>query len=139
VLPPLVRRRWKRLLKQASGCDAQASAEELHAVRIRAKHARYAAELAEPVFGKPARRLARALRGLQQTLGDYRDAVVAADWLRRASGEVPRETAYVAGVLAAREERLRAEALERWPRAWERAGDRRLREWLRAAPVARGA
>jgi CHAD domain-containing protein len=139
VLLPLVRRRWKRLLKQASGCDAQASAEELHAVRIRAKHARYAAELAEPVFGKPARRLARALRGLQQTLGDYRDAVVAADWLRRASGEVPRETAYVAGVLAAREERLRAEALERWPRAWERAGDRRLREWLRAAPVARGA
>jgi CHAD domain-containing protein len=138
VLPPLARRRWKRLRRQVGDSGPEPSVEDLHAVRIRAKHARYAAELAEPIFDKPARRLARALRGLQQTLGDFRDAVVAADWLRRASAEVPRETAYVAGVLAAREDRLRVEALERWPRAWERARDRRLREWLRASPPPRG-
>lgn len=133
ALPPRVRRRWRRLRRSASECGADAPPEQLHAVRIRAKHARYAAELVAPVFGRPARRFARAVRRVQQALGDAQDAVVAEQWLRAAAVEVPRETAYAAGWLAACEEELRAGALERWPRAWQRARERRLREWLRAA------
>ena len=54
----------------------------LHAVRIRAKRSRYAAEAVTPALGQPARRFAKAVAGLQEVLGDHQDAVVAATWLR---------------------------------------------------------
>ncbi len=51
--------------------------DELHAVRIRAKHARYAAELAALGEGDPLATLADALRAVQDLIGAHQDAVVA--------------------------------------------------------------
>ena len=76
-----------------------------------------------PVFGKPVLRFARALRGVQQTLGHHQDAALATGWLRQAAGEVAREVAFAAGMLAAHEQRLGARALAAWPAAWRKARD----------------
>ena len=46
----------------------------LHEVRKAAKRARYAAESAEPVLGKPAARLARRMQKVQQVLGENQDS-----------------------------------------------------------------
>ena len=66
----------------------------LHAVRIRAKRCRYAAEATIPVFGTPAQRFARAIADVQDVLGEHQDAVVAARGSRRprASARRPRRT-----------------------------------------------
>ena len=55
----------------------------LHAVRIKVKRARYAAELAQPVVGKPARRFIERAKDLQDLLGDHQDAVTAQERLRK--------------------------------------------------------
>jgi CHAD domain-containing protein len=103
VTGALVAARWKRLRRSVAALGSRAEDAELHAVRVRAKHLRYAAEAVAPLVGKPARRLAKAARGVQRTLGDRQDAVVAAEWLRGAASRVPRQAAFVAGVLAERE------------------------------------
>ncbi len=56
--------------------------DELHALRIRAKHARYAAELAALGEGDPLAALADALRDIQDLIGAHQDAVVAEQRVR---------------------------------------------------------
>lgn len=70
--------------------------EALHRLRKAAKRARYAAELAEPALGKPARRLAKQFKKLQTVLGDRQDQVVAAAFLRRVA---PADASFTLGVL----------------------------------------
>jgi CHAD domain-containing protein len=50
--------------------------EALHEARKADKLLRYVTEIAAPVVGKPARRLSRQAKKLQDLLGDYQDAVV---------------------------------------------------------------
>lgn len=123
LVAPLLQRRWERLARSVGNLGPEPEPAELHAVRIQAKHARYAAEALVPIFGEPVRRFARALRGLQQTLGHHQDAAVATAWLREAAAEVAREAAFAAGMLAAHEQRLGARALAAWPAAWRKARD----------------
>ena len=123
VLGPLAQGRWKRLARSVDKLGSEPAPAELHAVRIQAKHARYAAETMVPALGKPVLRFARALRGVQQTLGHHQDAALATGWLREAVGEVDREAAFAAGMLAAHEQRLGACALAAWPAAWCKARD----------------
>ncbi len=59
------------------------SAEELHALRIRAKRARYALEFLSDLTGKPGKRLVKRLVELQDLLGSHQDAVVAAERIAR--------------------------------------------------------
>ena len=83
VVPELVRRPWHKLQKRAGKLGDSPSDEELHAVRIRTKRVRYAAEAAEPIVGKPARAFAKAAERLQDVLGELNDAVVAEHWLAK--------------------------------------------------------
>ena len=53
------RRRFKKLRKAVAALPAKPTDEQLHAVRIRVKRARYAAELVEAAAGRPARRFAK--------------------------------------------------------------------------------
>jgi CHAD domain-containing protein len=133
LLAPLVRKRWKRLARGVARLDEPPSETDLHAVRIRAKHVRYAAEAVIPVYGRPARRFARAARRVQQVLGDHQDAVVAAAWLRDTATRVGRDAAFAAGALAAREARVARESLEQWREVWRAASERGRRDWLRRA------
>jgi CHAD domain-containing protein len=81
-LPDAARRRFKKLRKAVDALPSKPSDEQLHAIRIRLKRARYAAELAEVAIGRPARRFARTAGRLQDILGEHQDAVVAEARLR---------------------------------------------------------
>ncbi|MFY9613873.1 MAG: CHAD domain-containing protein, partial [Candidatus Dormiibacterota bacterium] len=83
VLRRLVRKPWRRLRSRVRGIGRHATDETLHTVRKRAKSVRYAAEMATPLLGKPARRLAGEMETLHEVLGQLHDAVVAEAWLRR--------------------------------------------------------
>jgi len=133
VLPRLVRKPWKRLQKAASGLDASSPDEELHQVRIRAKQARYAAEAAAAVAGKPAERHAQAIERLQEVLGDHQDAVVAEQWLRENS----RAGALVAGELLGEQWKDQEATRAAWPAAWKRARRKKLRKWLAKGALSR--
>jgi CHAD domain-containing protein len=131
VLPALVGRLWRRLRKAVRALPETPADEELHAVRILAKHTRYAAEAAAPVMGKRASAFAQAVAGVQTVLGDHQDACVTEDWLRYSLGSVagPEEAMLVGQLIGLQ----RAEAHDRraaWPKAWKRAADPKLRDWL---------
>jgi CHAD domain-containing protein len=129
ALPELVRGPWNHLKKAVESLDADPDDHALHQVRIRAKRARYAAEAAAPVVGKPARAFAKAVADLQTVLGDHQDAVVAEDWLRR-EGAGGRSAALAAGQLIARQQAEAAATREQWPSVWKRASAKKLRSWF---------
>jgi CHAD domain-containing protein len=132
VLRELVREPWTKLARAARRADRDSPDDELHALRIRAKRARYAAEAAARAVPGAARH-AKAIAALQDELGELHDAVVTEAWLRRqvAEGADPAE-AFAAGLLVAAD-RARARSLRRaWPEVWERAERRKLRSWLEA-------
>ncbi|MFF3598464.1 CHAD domain-containing protein [Kitasatospora indigofera] len=119
----------------------------LHEARKAAKRARYAAETAEPVAGRAARRYAARMKAVQELLGEHQDAVVAAAALRELAagtdggadagtakgtakgpegGAPGREDAFAYGVLYARQLAAASAARERLPEVWARAAGRRL-------------
>jgi len=120
-------RPWQHLEHAVERAREDASDASLHAVRIRAKRARYAAEAVSPVFGKPAAGFAEAAARLQDALGEHQDSVVARAWLREtaASGA----DAFVAGELSAIEAQAAAAVRATWPKAWKALSRKRLRFW----------
>ena len=126
-LASALERPWKHLEHAVEGAGEDASDASLHAVRIRAKRARYAAEAVSPVFGKRAEAFADAAADLQDVLGDHQDSVVARAWLRAAAQDGA--DAFVAGELAAIEAQAAAEARAAWPKAWKALSRKRLRFW----------
>jgi CHAD domain-containing protein len=127
-LASTLERPWKHLEHAVEVAREDASDASLHAVRIRAKRARYAAEAVSPVFGKRAEAFADAATDLQDVLGDHQDSVVARAWLRGAAQEGA--DAFVAGELAAIEAQAAAEARAAWPKAWKALSRKRLRFWV---------
>ncbi len=92
--------------------------QALHEARKADKQLRYVIEVAAPVVGKPARRLGRQAKKLQDLLGDYQDAVVTRPLLQElgsaasANGH-PTSTYYLVDAL----ERVRTDhVLEKLPR-----------------------
>lgn len=47
--------------------------EELHDMRIAAKRLRYLLELSDPLFGSPAKKAVKVIKGLQDILGEIHD------------------------------------------------------------------
>ncbi len=131
VMQDLARRPWNHLRDAVGDLPDEPADEELHAVRIRAKRARYAVEAVSPVFGKPARQFARALTDLQDVLGEHQDAVVAGKWLRDTAAATGEEMlGFVAGELVALERDDALHARAAWPKAWRAANRKRLHSWL---------
>ncbi len=100
--------------------------DELHAVRIRAKHARYAAELAALADRATFSPLAEALRELQDLIGVHQDAVVAAARVRTIARP---DSALAAGRIIELEfatcRRIRVRVPEVWARV-KRVADERF-------------
>lgn len=131
LLRALVRRPWKQLRKAVAALPDPPADAALHAVRIKAKRARYAAEVMEPAFGKPARRFAKELTHVQDVLGEHQDAVVAGTWLRATALTLGDPAAvYAAGELGAAERAAAETSRAEWPAAWRAASRKRLRRWL---------
>ncbi|MFG1871814.1 CYTH and CHAD domain-containing protein [Micromonospora arborensis] len=134
ALPALVARPWKRLAgpEGVDGLDAQSPDDRWHAVRKEGKQARYAVNAVAPTVGKGARRLSRALAGVQDVLGEHQDAAVAADTWLEIAAERPddHELAVTAGRLAERERQSVRRMRDLFPAAWHRATRRRRTSWL---------
>jgi CHAD domain-containing protein len=115
-LSRLVRRDLRRFVHAVEAADDAPSDVQLHQIRIHAKRCRHAAEVAAPVLGKRARRLARAMEQVQTTLGEDHDCVVGEGWLRETVGNLP-QSGIAAGLLigSIRSDRHRLAA--RWRRA----------------------
>jgi len=79
----LAKREFKKLRKAINRLGASPSDTALHKVRIKAKRARYAAELARRSVGKPAARFIKSARALQDRLGIHQDAIQAERYIRR--------------------------------------------------------
>ena len=92
----------------------------LHAARIRVKHARYAAELAQPAVGRPASRYISGAKRLQDILGDHQDATVARAELKGVAKllDDPDVTDVVKRLRKYEKQRKRT-SRETYPAAWE--------------------
>jgi triphosphatase len=90
----------------------------LHAIRIRAKRVRYAAEIFAPLYpGKPTKRFIRRLGTLQDRLGALNDGAVAETLLAElGSSRLAFASGVVLGFVGARGGRSR----ERIARAWRK-------------------
>ena len=130
VLPALVGKAWRRLAKAVEGLGRDPADERLHEVRILAKRARYAADVAVPVVGKPAKQLSSHLGDLQDALGASQDGAVAESWLRAVVPSLTKQQALVAGQLVVAQRQASAADAE-WRPIWKRASDKRATAWLR--------
>ncbi|MFF5052352.1 CHAD domain-containing protein [Micromonospora sp. NPDC000663] len=134
ALPKLVARPWRRLTGPdgVDGLDPSSPDERWHAVRKQGKQTRYAVNAVAPAVDRAARRLSRALAGVQDVLGEHQDAAVAADtWLELAAERpADHEVAVTAGRLAERERESVRLMRARFPAAWHRATRRRRTRWL---------
>jgi CHAD domain-containing protein len=110
-LKPLAATQMRKLRKAASKLDENPSDIELHALRKRAKRARYAAEL---LGSKKVEQYIEALEELQDVIGENQDAVVATERLRQTAAP---DTALAAGRLIERERERRHEARSKFPAA----------------------
>jgi CHAD domain-containing protein len=129
-LPLIAAQPWHRLRRAVARLDRDAADGELHAVRIAAKRARYAAEAVVSVVGKPAEGFADAVADLQTALGEYNDAVASADWLRAAADDMDAPTAFAAGTLSQHQRTLAGKSRRQWPKAWKRLNRRKMRAWF---------
>jgi CHAD domain-containing protein len=129
-LTSIARDAWKRLRRAAEGLGDAPSDAALHGVRIKAKRARYAAELVVPEGSKKVRRFLDRVREFQDLLGEHQDAVVAGRRLRELAGQARgRASAFAAGGLVERARARRAEILSELPRRWRKLEKRGMKAW----------
>ena len=119
-LEDIAAKEFRKLRKAVKALPADPPDDELHTVRIRGKRARYAAELAEGVVGKPARRFVENAKRFQDVVGEHQDAVVAEERIRDLLGRTGSPQAHLAaGRLIERERSRRGETRAAFPAAWD--------------------
>jgi CHAD domain-containing protein len=128
-LAPIVRKRWRKLATAVDELGPAPRAGELHRVRILAKRCRYTCELLEREFGKPAARMARRLRSVQDELGALNDTRVLVTRLRELGARSP-QLAFACGRAAGIAEATDRSDRDRWRTAWDRLDRKPVRRWL---------
>jgi CHAD domain-containing protein len=128
-LEQLAAKEFRKLQKAAAVLDDDPTDEQLHETRIRAKRARYAAEVAERVVGKAARRVVERAKEFQDASGEHQDAVVAEETLRRLAEGTEAQVAFAAGRLAELQHETRLLARREIPRAWKRLDKAGRKAW----------
>jgi CHAD domain-containing protein len=121
-------RRVSRRIAEATRKPAGPARDRaLHRARKAARRARYLGETAQPAVGKRARRYGKEMKRVQSVLGEQHDAVVAQGVVRAlARVESDGRTAFALGLLHTRTRGLAEESESRLPKAWKKAGRRRL-------------
>jgi len=110
----IANRAIRNVRKAGAELGASPSDEALHALRKKAKRARYAVELVSLGEGKSAARAINAFKHLQDVVGTHQDAVVAEERLRHLARA---RTAVAAGRLIERERRRRRQMRDASPAA----------------------
>lgn len=139
-----VKRAMRRLRALGDAIEELPRADDLHALRIRAKRLRYVLEALKPITGREGRRLTRQLVRLQDLLGRFNDAMVAAATVRQyrnaLPAKTPASTREALSAIADAELRRAGVAQAQFDRAWrrftERGARRRLRDLLDALAAA---
>jgi CHAD domain-containing protein len=103
---------FRKLHKAVEKLPRHPSDDELHHVRIKAKRARYASELAALGGSKSAARAVDALKRVQDVIGAHQDAVVAEERLRKFARA---KTAVAAGRLIEKERERRLDLRAKVP------------------------
>jgi CHAD domain-containing protein len=121
---------YRQLRKAVRALGPEPSDDELHEIRIHGKRARYAAELAEPVVGKPATKFIQEAKAFQDVLGEHQDAAVAEARMRGMLLELGgAATAFSAGRLVERQRDRRLDARDAFPAAWKALQRRGRKAW----------
>jgi CHAD domain-containing protein len=129
-LPHLVAKRLRALDRAVATGGRRPTDSQLHRIRIRSKQLRYAAETAEPVLGRKARRVAEAAASAQGVLGDLHDTVAAEAWLAGTAAAVSGRAAFTAGLLVADQVHRRRRLRRQWGTARDRIERPKVRGWL---------
>lgn len=105
-----------RRLERAAAAHGDKVDTALHRARKAAKRTRYAAELALPKLGKPAKRIAKAHERRQDALGEVQDHAMTVAALRElaATKDITAEVAFLCGALAQRHADEKVGARSRW-------------------------
>ena len=133
VLPALIAKATRRTRRHLRAAHAHPAGHErdleLHEMRKAGKRLRYAAEVSEPALGKNAKKLVKAVKELQELLGEHQDSYVARDLLRVLGAAAAAEGAngFAFGWLL-RDEQARAEGIEGGVDVAWKAVRRRARE-----------
>jgi CHAD domain-containing protein len=132
VMPALVTAAWEQLARGAARLSkSSATDHDWHGVRIDAKQLRYACEAVEPMFGKPARELAKQAEAVQEALGEHQDAIIAANLLHTlATAKGAGTIAFTLGLLHSRQTEAAASARSEFLSIWAHASRPKLRRWL---------
>jgi CHAD domain-containing protein len=125
---------WRRLNRAVRDCGDDPTPEQLHAIRIKVKRCRYAAEAVVPLVrdarAAAAQRFVTRLTRLQDTLGAFVDAVNESNRLRELSSS--KLDRFVAGEVAGLEVQIATTARASWRKAWKRVSKREVRFWRSA-------
>jgi CHAD domain-containing protein len=136
VFGPLLRHEWARFRERGSTAVTSVAGthrnETLHAARKAAKRARYVAETLIPVFGRRAKRLAKAAERVQVVLGEHQDCTITQALLGRAGEQAfaDGEDSFVFGRMQAREDATADELREEFVQLFLAADRKQLRRWL---------
>lgn len=124
------RKEFTRLRRSGRTLRRGISDGELHKLRIRAKRARYAAEVVAPAVGKPAKRFVKRAKAFQDLLGEHQDAVMAEQTLRRLAAHMPdHASSLAAGRIVERERSRRRRARKQLPRSWKQLRRAGTKAW----------
>lgn len=120
AMPPLIRRRYRRVRRLADALSETSPAPDFHAVRIQCKRLRYTLDCAAPLYGKPVRAAIKRLAVIQDILGRYQDTQVAVARMRdlcaRHAADLTPETIAALGEIAQRQARQGDEIRQQfWP------------------------
>ncbi|MGH7353534.1 MAG: CHAD domain-containing protein [Candidatus Rokuibacteriota bacterium] len=128
-LPNLARRDFKTLRKAVEALPKKPSDRELHTVRIKVKRARFTAELAQAMVGRPAERFVARAHKVQDVLGEHQDAVVAEQRIRDLLEETGGAEGAAADRLLARQRKRRKAARAAFDDQWPKLERRGVTAW----------
>jgi len=131
VAEAVIRRRHRRVRRQARLVNESTDAESLHQLRLAAKKLRYVLEPLAALYGEPLQHYLRRLQQLQTLLGRHNDACHAIDTLERlAAGRrrLPAAALFAMGRAAQQQHALVLEVRGRLPGALHRISGRRWRD-----------
>jgi CHAD domain-containing protein len=135
-VPKSVRRAYRRVESRMADADHQPSGERrdraLHETRKAAKRLRYATEAVQPTLGKPATRLRKRLKSVQDLLGEHQDTAVSRPVLRKLAAQAHLDggNGFTYGLMYAAEAARAERAENNLPSAWKRMRKRKNTAWL---------
>jgi len=131
-----VRRLNKRLTTAEALPKGTERDEALHEARKTDKQVRYMTQILIPIIGKPARRLHKHTKKLQNLLGEYQDAVIARPILKQlaATAHNNGHSAFTYGLLYAIEHNRMQHVLTQLPNRLQQLRDDKTNAWLHATP-----